>query len=337
MLGIAQKFFSIAMFFLFFAGCLPNDGQRGAEAATGNGFERHGRLSVLGTELIGQNGEAVQLRGMSSHGLTWFPLYVNARSMESLRKRGANLFRAAMYVHGENGGYNENRQARQFNTAMLQLAVENALASDMYVIADWHLLEDQNPLYRLGEAMEFFDLLSARYANEPGVIYEICNEPNGETTWQDVKKYAEAVIPVIRKNSPKAVVIVGTPKHSSDLSGPMGDPLKFKNVMYAYHYYTGFADHAFYAQLDTARVAGLPVFVSEWGISREKTSGVLDIAEAYDFIDYSKKNRLSWANWSLSNEPSDWAAIRADSEKISGWTDDDLTESGKVIFGAFAD
>jgi aryl-phospho-beta-D-glucosidase BglC (GH1 family) len=308
-----------------------------AEAAAGDGVMRHGWLNVLGTELIGHNGENVQLRGMSSHGLTWFPLYINSRAMKSLKARGANLFRASMYVSGENGGYCENETARQYNTAMMYLAVENALAEDMYVIADWHLLEDQNPLLRVAEAVDFFSRLSLRYAGEPGVLYEICNEPNGSATWQDIRTYAEIVIPAIRKNSPKAVIIVGTPNFSSDLRGAIANPLKFKNVMYAYHYYTGFADHGFYANIDSAHAAGLPVFVSEWGVSREGGVGAPDIAEAYDFIDYARKKHISWANWSLSDEPKEWAAIREGVDKISSWSDEDLTESGRIILNSFND
>lgn len=49
------------------------------------------------------------------------------------------------------------------------------------------------------------------------MLYEICNEPNGNVTWNDnVKPYAETVIPVIRANT-NAIILVGSPTWSQDL------------------------------------------------------------------------------------------------------------------------
>jgi aryl-phospho-beta-D-glucosidase BglC (GH1 family) len=301
--------------------------------AAGNGVEHHGWLSVHAGRLIDRNFEVVRLRGMSSHGLTWRPLFINSRSLVSLRERGANVFRAAMYV----SEYRKSEDMKRYSEAMMYLAIENALAAGMYVIADWHVLDEKNPLYTLGEAVPFFQKLAARYAEEPGVLYEICNEPNGETTWQDIKKYSEIVIPAIRAHSPQSVVIVGTPNWSLDVLSVFQDPLPFKNIMYAYHFYTGLvSEETFFTALDTAEKLNLPVFVSEWGISRG-ADGNLDVKGAYDFIDYSRKKKLSWVNWSLSDTAEDYSAIRPDRGKLSGWEDDDLTPSGRVVFNSFED
>jgi len=300
----------------------------------GNGVGRHGALRVEGTRLVNHSGEAVQLRGMSSHGLQWYPEYANYRALVTTKEYGANLFRAAMYADGSLNGYCQDKESAAYNKRMLYSAVENALAADMYVIADWHLLEDENPLALINEAIPFFDELSRFYADEPGVIYEICNEPNGSATWADIKAYADMVIPVIRKNAPDAVILVGTPEHSSALQDAMNAPLSYHNIMYSYHYYTGLAGDSFYATLDTAKARGLPVFISEWGICANPSTGQMDYANAKAFIEYIKKNQLSWTNWSLSNKAEDYSAIRPEVTKISGWTEADLTEGGKLIFAA---
>ena len=64
-------------------------------------------------------------------------------------------------------------------------------------------LDDNNPMTYKEEAKEFFDEMSREYKDIPNVLYEICNEPNGEeVTWDDViKPYAEEMIEVIRNNS----------------------------------------------------------------------------------------------------------------------------------------
>ena len=63
-----------------------------------------GKLSVKGTQLVDKNGNAVQLRGVSTHGLAWFPQYVNEDLFRELRQEWkANVVRLAMYT-AESGG-----------------------------------------------------------------------------------------------------------------------------------------------------------------------------------------------------------------------------------------
>lgn len=61
------------------------------------------------------------------------------------------------------------------------------------------------------------------------------------------QRYAERVIPIIRANSPNAVVICGTPKWSADFTDVVKDPLTYKNILYTYHFYA--ASHYNYDNL----------------------------------------------------------------------------------------
>ncbi len=301
----------------------------------GNGVRANGRLGVRGTQLVNQSGNPIQLRGMSSHGLNWFPEYINARAMLDIKARGANLFRAAMYADSVQGGYNAGGEARIINKLFTFMAVENALAVDMYVIVDWHILKDENPLRTVDSAVAFFEEISYRYKDEPGVIYEICNEPNGATTWRDIVLYAERVIPAIRKHNSDAVILVGTPNFSSDLESARQAPLDFSNIMYSYHLYTGISAHNYERDIGDALTAGLPVFVSEWGISNDPETGKPDVEEGYAFVAYMKRHGISWANWSLTNKDEECSALKPGVIKLSGWTEEDLTPSGKVVFNSF--
>lgn len=86
-------------------------------------------------------------------------------------------------------------------------------------------------------AKDFFDEMSKKYENDTNVIYEICNEPNGNVSWADIKSYAEQIIPIIRANAPEAVILLGTPTWSQEVDKAAADPLEEENVLYTLHFY----------------------------------------------------------------------------------------------------
>lgn len=298
------------------------------------GVAANGWLSLRGTQLINQHGAPVQLRGMSSHGIHWFPQYTDRLALQEIKSRRANLFRVAIYADSADGGYNESKEAAERNFYLMNLAVRNALYEDMYAIVDWHILNDQNPLRHLESARAFFRQVSTLYRDNPGVIYEICNEPNGATTWQDIYSYAEQIIPVIRANSPQAVVIVGTPNFSSRLADVRSAPLPFDNIMYAYHYYTGFHNDNSQYVLEEMLSQGHPVFITEWGVSGNEQDSASELAKGRDFVEFMRRHSLSWANWSLSNKDESFSAIADSATRLHGWKEEELTPSGKLVFEA---
>ena len=171
---------------------------------------RCGALQVTDGRLTDAKGNPVQLRGISTHGLAWYPDYVNIDCFRQLREEwGANVIRLAMYT-AENGGYCTDGDRNELKT-LIAKGVKFATQADMYVIIDWHILSDGNPLTYKEEAKAFFDEMSRNYAGQVNVLYEICNEPNNGTPWSDVKRYAQEIIPIIRANDPNAVILVGTP------------------------------------------------------------------------------------------------------------------------------
>jgi len=290
-------------------------------------------LSVTDGELTDSDGKAVQLRGVSTHGLSWYPGYVNQESFSYFHDTwNANLIRLSMYT-AEYNGYCTGGNQEELK-ALVKSGVQYAVAEDMYVIIDWHILSDGNPNTYKEEAKAFFAEMSAEFADCPNVIYEICNEPNGGVTWAEVKSYAEEVIPVIRANSPDSVIIVGTPTWSQDVDAAAADPLTgCGNVMYALHFYAATHKDDIRAKLQTALDAGLPVFVSEFGICDASGNGAIDEAEAEKWLSMLDENGISYAAWNVSNADETSAIFKASCDKTSGWTEDDLSESGKWLLG----
>lgn len=297
------------------------------EELTNLSAEKLSPLTVKGTQLCNEQGEPVLLRGISSHGIAWYPEYANYRSLKTMKDYGANVFRVAMYVE-QNGGYLEEPE---LSKKLTYSAIENSLAAGLYTIVDWHVLRDENPNRHVDKAVEVFEEIAMRYKDEPGVIYEICNEPNGDTTYEDIKTYAEQVIPVIRKHAPNAVILVGTPNFCTSLSEATAEPLDYPNIMYTYHYYAGISDCKFaISEISESLEKGVPVFISEWGMDGHEATQQ-HIEETKTFLDFLNQEQIGWVNWALNNKDEGYSFIRPDVNKLHGWEEDELTDTGRFV------
>lgn len=297
----------------------------------GTPLSNHGKLRVEGTDLVDKNGEVYQLKGVSTHGLAWFPQYVNKEAFQTFRDDwGANLIRLAMYT-GESGGYCQDGNKDDLKK-LVSSGVDYATELGMYVIVDWHILSDNDPNINKEEALKFFDEMSKKYAGNDNVLYEICNEPNGGTEWGSVKSYAEEVIPVIRKNDKDAIIIVGTPTWSQDVDIAANDPVSgYSNIMYTLHFYAATHKDDLRAKLETARSKGLPIFISEFSICDASGNGSIDYDSAAAWFELINKYHISYAGWNVSNKDETSSLIKSSSDKTSGWTTEDLSETGKWL------
>ena len=295
-------------------------------------YEIHGAIKVEGAGIVDEKGEAFQLVGISTHGLQWFPEYVNEDSFRSLRDDfGANTVRLAMYT--VENGYCEGNKESMKSTVINGVDIATELG--MYVIVDWHILHDLDPNVHKSEAIAFFDEISAKYKDQDNVIYEICNEPNGGTSWSSVKSYAEEVIPVIRANDPNAIIIVGTPTWSQDVDEASKDPVTgYDNIMYAVHFYADTHKDSIRNKVETAIGNGAAIFISEFSICDASGNGHNNIAEANKWIELADKYNLSFTAWNLSNKAESSSIIASNCGKTKGgWNYNELSESGQWLVG----
>ena len=299
-------------------------------AEDGTSVQTHGRLSIDGTDIVDKNGDKFQLKGVSTHGIAWFPQFVNKEAFRTLRDDwGANLIRLAMYTD-EGGGYCSDGDKDKLKK-LVNDGVDYATELGMYVIIDWHILHDLTPLKNMDAAVDFFDEMSKKYADHENVIYEICNEPNGGTSWSDIKKYAETVIPVIRNNDKNAIIIVGTPNWSQDVDDVIGNELDASNVMYVLHFYAATHKDNIRNKLRTAHDKGLAIFISEFSICDASGNGGIDYDSADEWFDLIDELNLSYAGWSLANKNETSALISPNCSKTADWAESDLSDTGKWL------
>jgi endoglucanase len=288
-----------------------------------------GALRVSGTHLVDKNGNVVQLKGISTHGLAWFPEYINEACFKQLHEEfGVNVIRLAMYT-AEYNGYCTGGD-KNYLKSLVDNGVKCATDNNMYVIIDWHILSDGNPNTYIGEAKEFFEEMSSKYASYSNVIYEICNEPNGGTSWSDIKNYATQVIDVIRRNDKDGIIIVGTPNWSQYVNEASANPITgYDNIMYSLHFYAATHTDDLRNTMVQAINNGLPIFISEFGICDASGNGAIDEEQAGKWINLLNQYGISYVMWNLSNKSETSAIINSSCSKTSGYSVDDLSDSGK--------
>ena len=286
-----------------------------------------GALQVKGTRLCDKDGNEIQLRGLSTHGIAWFPDYVNKEAFAEFKSWGANVIRLAMYT-AENDGYCTGGDKNKLKQLIYD-GVEYATENDMYVIVDWHILSDNNPNDNKDEAIDFFTEVCTKLKDNNNVLYEICNEPNGNTSWSDIKSYGEEIIPVIREIDDDAIILVGTPQWCQKPDEAVKDPFEgYDNIMYTVHFYADTHKADLRKTMMGAIKEGLPVFVSEYGICDASGNGNCNEDEADKWVETMNEYGVSYVCWNISNKDESSAIIDSSCGKKSGFTDDDLSDEG---------
>lgn len=294
------------------------------------------KLKVCGSNLTDIKGNPVQLRGISSY---WLMPYRNLLSKESILtfrdkfKINCIRFPVSPYHYGVLGKKDDEL------SALFELT-DIATELGLYVIIDWHVLGERDPMVSLEHAKDFFSIVVDRYKDNTNILYEICNEPNITGTWEKVGEYSKIIIPIIRAIDKESVILIGTPTWSQDVDLAVTKPFlsaeelaseTYSNIMYSLHFYA--ATHKQYLR-DKALLAinaGIGVFIDEFGLCDASGNGVIDFKEAKLWKEFIDEHNLSYINWNYSTCDESSAFLVHTCTKLYDFEEDDLSVQGKII------
>jgi len=210
--------------------------------------------------------------------------------------------------------------------AILEQQVAQARIAGLAVIIDWHPIgwpdgpeEHADPSWGMPErsyatdlelAHDFWRQVSARYADDDEVIFEVWNEPvrldrgDGSSPagrdWAELRPVWIELCATIRHNADNRLIVSGG-RWASDLTGIRENPLPDARTGYSWHVYPGSGDRN--PERLEALLDDLPqeqsVFVSEWGFGGRAphlrgTSADFGDMFARRFLG---QNDLAWTSW----------------------------------------
>jgi endoglucanase len=289
---------------------------------------KHGALKVIGGKMVDSHNRPPQLRGISLSWSIWGgKKYYNPDVVRWLRTDfNVNLLRVSMAVEPQ-GGYLKDPEGQE---RLIIPVIDEAIKQGIYVLIDWH---DHHANLNVSQAKSFFGKVSKKYAGVPNVIYEIWNEPE-KIDWKVVKDYAAEVVEEIRKNDAQNVIVVGSPGWDQSVDIAASDSLTgFKNIAYSFHFYASDPSHQekLMAKADVAIAAGLPLFVTEWGVGEANGDGVFDVEKTNKWFSWMEKHQLSSANWNITDKKETTAILLPGASAKGEWPLGMLSPAGAYI------
>jgi endoglucanase len=293
-----------------------------------NWVNRNGALKVVGGKILNSRNVAPQLRGVSLSWSIWEGRkYYNADVVNWLQSDfNISLLRVSMAVQPD-GGYLQKPVEQE---QLVSNTIDAAIKKGLYVLIDWH---DHHANEHLEQSKKFFAGIAKKYAGKPNMIYEIFNEPE-KIEWQTVKNYAVEVIKEIRKYDAENIIIVGSPHWDQDIDIVADDQIKgFSNIAYSFHFYASEPSHQglLMERANKAISAGLPIFVTEWGVGEASGDGKFDLEKTAKWFTWMEKNKLSWANWNITDKKETTAILQPGASPAGNWKLDMLTPAGLYI------
>ncbi len=343
---------------------------------------KFGKLHVDSLQLCDKDGNPVQLAGMITMGWHWCGECYTRESIENLvNEWGINAFRLSMYV--EEGGYNESPE-ETYNQMCNLVDICGELGIycivDWHILTPGNPLHPDYAgaddfFQRISHKYAGADHVLYEICNEPNNCQEKGNPEkpwectkDTNVTWDMIAEYANRIIPIIHSEydavgAQHPIIIVGTPQwdqlvdaclkvgmcqgNGKDLcdSLPARDArLKFDNVMYTFHFYSGEHNEGFekdgkpdyynmYSYMYDV-LGKLPVFCSEFGLTDANGDGKVDFDRTDKWLlllsgNNAGKQIVSFMNWSYSDNERSSSALNQGACAAKNWND--VTASGEYI------
>ena len=291
------------------------------------------RLKVAGNRVVNDTGERVRLRGVNAASLEWTS-DGEGHILETVRVAvqdwHSNVVRIPVSQDRWFGKAPEQTDDGAAYRALVGQVIDECVHLGAYAMVDLHWSDRGEWGKNIGQHVmpdrntaAFWKAFATIYANQPGVIFDLYNEPHS-VTWDQwlkggpvtetdpktkQKSTFEAVgmqelLDVVRATGAKNLVVIGGLDWSYDLSGILdGRQLKDpdgQGVIYANHAYPFKGDTVaqWLGKMEKA-TKFLPVIVSEFGSDADGGKGLTGAEWVRQVVDILQSHAWDYTAWDL--------------------------------------
>ena len=267
-------------------------------------------LRVNGNKLVDENGQEVWLQGVCIDSLQWTAggEHILQSLQVAIEQWHANVVRLPVTDEfwGGRGKWQSDKGLKY--RSLVDSVIREANSRGAYVVLDLHRFKAPQE-----EHAEFWHDAATRYANQPGVIFELFNEPHS-IGWTEWKTAMQKLLDTVRQTGANNVAIVGGLDWGFDLTGVasgeyvLQDTATGRGIVYSSHIYPWKFQWDKYV---LAAAGKHPLFIGEVGnprrwedfsfiveSARKETVGVESVWPK-DVIGVIQANRLNWTAFSF--------------------------------------
>lgn len=283
------------------------------------------RLITIGNRVTFQNGSSIYLRGSSFDDIFGTVNYCgvdNYSTVDSAVKQMKAWNYTVMRLNimpefWEHSGIGTGVWAsgQRDYPHLLDMVVDVCRRNGMYVIIEWHAIgnpvtgrknydinvnayEWENPCDpNYDNATYFWQNVSARYGNEPMVLFSLFNEPGDWITWDQWQPYAQNLVNIVRANSSNIILVSGI-SYAYNISGALSKPIKSSNIVYETHIYPESTVWGSWDKLVGCVAAKYPVFLGEWNVAASRENNHTFLIPLMYYV--NDKKFVGWTSFGWS-------------------------------------
>jgi endoglucanase len=226
-----------------------------------------------------------------------------------------------------------------YYTNLLRPVVDYCAAKNLYVIIDWHYIDDTGP--KMAQTSAFWRYMAPRFANDSHVFFELFNEPmdnvgSERQRWLNVRADMQTWVNLVRSYAPDNLILVGGGQWCQILSHTVTDPIVGSNIVYVSHFYPAhwlgiYLNRQWIVnQLETC-TAVHPVLMTEWGFNTTTETLLNGTITNYGrpLVDLMDRLGMGYTAWVASNDwrpPMFWPdwTLRCGEGEMGGFVKDTL-------------
>jgi endoglucanase len=246
-------------------------------------------LHTSGTQILTESNEPILLRGVNISSNNWSDDYAKWHPQAvtaAVYEWNANVIRTRVFQNDFISNPNS------FFTNLEREIINPARQSNAYVII--HPWIEDNASLPNDQTVEMWKAIANRYANDPTIIYDLLAEPR-DITHQELRDAYTRLIPVVRHQNPKALIMVTGTDWGRDVNYWLDDPLPFDNLVYRSNPYNRVGE---FEGLFTRIALQHPVFLGEFGADESLT---MDLDAVKKLISLSQQLNIGWTAWNFSS------------------------------------